>query len=126
MTKPDGWEWLNGLPEEWRPPQELETPTSDPGANLAIRLLSDERLGHGVRVLLGQWIAERSLLTLWFMGDSGGEWVNLRREAELAILDADHQHAVYDAWTSRSGLAEALREAVRALAAARGEEPGTW
>jgi hypothetical protein len=97
MTKPDGWEWLNELP--------------------------DERLGHDVRVLLGQWIAERSLLTLWFMGDSGGAWVNLRREAELAILDSDHQHAVYDAWISRSGLAEALQGAVRALATARGAEP---
>ncbi|MGW6930033.1 hypothetical protein ACWGE0_08160 [Lentzea sp. NPDC054927] len=123
MTKPDGWEWLNELPEEWKPPQELEVPTSDPGANLAIRLLSDERVHHDVRVLLGQWITERSLLTLWFMGDSGGEWVNLRREAELAILDNTHQHAVYDAWTSRSGLAEALQEAVRALATARGAEP---
>jgi hypothetical protein len=123
MKEPDGWGWLDELPDEWRPPQELEAPTSDPGANLAIRLLSDERLGHDVRVLLGQWIAERSLLTLWVMGDSGGEWVNLRLETEMAILDNAHQHAVYDAWTSRSGLAEALQEAVRALATARGAEP---
>jgi hypothetical protein len=122
MKEPDGWEWIYELPDEWKPPQELEAPTFDPGANLAIRLLSEEGIGHEVRALIGQWIAERSLLTLWFLRDMGGERGNLRLEAELATLDNAHQHAVYDAWTSRSGLAEALQEAVRALAAARGVE----
>ncbi|GAA3681638.1 hypothetical protein GCM10022267_80530 [Lentzea roselyniae] len=98
MKEPDGWEWVDELPDEWRPPQELEAPTNDPGTNLAIRLLSDDKtVGHNVRVLVGQWIAERSLLTLWFLGDMGGARGRIRLEAELAALDSNLQHAVYDA-----------------------------
>ncbi|MET9230418.1 hypothetical protein [Lentzea sp. NPDC003310] len=123
MKEPDPWGWLDELPDEWKPPQELEAPTSDPGVNLAIRLLSDERLDHDVQVLIGQWIAERSLLTLWFLGERHGARGNMKVEAELAYLDNTHQHAVFDAWTSRFGVADALREAIRALAAARGAEP---
>lgn len=123
MEEPDPWAWLGELPDEWRPPEELEVPTSDPGANLAIKLLSDGGLDHDVRVLIGKWIAERSLLTLWFLDEKYGAYGNIKLEAELAHLDNTHQHAVYEAWVARSGLAEALEEAVRALASARGAEP---
>lgn len=136
--------WLSEVPDEWEPPGELLEPSSSVEANLAIRMLSCDYLGHEVRVLLGRFIAEHSLFTLWFLREVKTVQHGLKEAAALAGLPLEQNRAVYEAWkrfedvsamqaaeellgemrqAAREGLAAALRAGIAALSRARKANP---
>ncbi|MDG4802940.1 hypothetical protein [Micromonospora sp. WMMD980] len=92
------FDWLSELPDEWKPPGELLEPSKSVEANLAIRMLSCDYLGHEVLVLLGRFIAEHSLFTLWFLKEGKALQRGLKETAILAGLPLEQTRAVYEAW----------------------------
>ncbi|MER5336943.1 hypothetical protein [Micromonospora sp. NPDC002717] len=104
------FDWLSEVPDEWEPPSELLEPSRSVEANLAIRMLSCDYLGHEVRVLLGRFIAEHSLFTLWFLKEGKTSQHGLKEAATLAGLPLEQTRAVYEAWR-RFDEVSAMKEA---------------
>lgn len=92
------FDWLSEVPDEWEPPGELLEPSRSVEANVAIRMLSCDYLGHEVRVLLGGFIAEHSLFALWFLRERKASWHGLKEVAVLAGLPLEQTRTVYEAW----------------------------
>lgn len=67
MPMPQGWEWLDDLPDEWEAPPDLQSPTPYPEVNLEIQLLSCEFLGFEVRAAIGRFVAEEAFYGLRFV-----------------------------------------------------------
>jgi hypothetical protein len=137
-------DWLSEVPDEWEPPGELLKPSSSVEANLAIRMLSCDYLGHEVRVLLGRFIAEHSLFTLWFLREVKTPQRGLKEAAILAGLPLEQNRAVYETWkrfenvsamqeadeilrerrqAAREELSAALRAGIATLSQARKANP---
>lgn len=94
----DDFDWLSEVLDEWEPPGELLEPSRSVVANLAIRMLSCDYLGHEVLVLLGRFIAEHSLFTLWFLKEGKASQRGLKEAAILAGLPRRQTRVVYEAW----------------------------
>ncbi|MEW2445874.1 hypothetical protein [Micromonospora marina] len=92
------FDWLSEVPDEWEPPGELLEPSKSVETNLAIRMLSCDYLGHEVLVLLGRFIAENSLFTLWFLKEGKASQRGLKETAILAGLPLEQTRVVYEAW----------------------------
>ncbi len=111
------------MPGEWEPPADLCKPTRYPEANLAIRLLSCEILGHEVYVSLGRFITEHSLYTIWFMHEVKGAGQGIKESMLLAEVPLEQTRIVYEAWKEFERIDEldapneVLRERRRAVAA---------
>jgi hypothetical protein len=97
------FEWLNDIPDEWEPPEELLEPTGDIVANLAIKMLRCEFLGHRVRILLGQFIAEQSLFTVWFLSERK-HGAGAKEAVELTLVPSEQVRVVYEAWQRFDGV----------------------
>jgi len=80
------FDWILELPDGWEPPDELRTPSMSIEANLAIRMLSCDYLGHEVRVLLGRFITEHSLFTLWYLREAKSSRYGLKETLMLGGL----------------------------------------
>lgn len=98
MPVPEGWEWLNDLPKEWETPPELLEPTGDPEANLVIRILSSEVLGHEVRAAVGRFVTEHALFTIWFFDNVKRSDRGMKESALLSQIPAEETQNVYEAW----------------------------
>lgn len=144
MPAPRGWEWFDELPEEWEPPEELLSPSNSPEHNLAILMLSCDVLGRDVCALIGRFITEQSLFTLWFLRDVKRSGRDLKEAALISGIGHHWTRQVYEAWMrfysstktegpnegvrtliveARAELAKALQNAVDALAAVRTDVP---
>jgi hypothetical protein len=139
MSLPEGWEWLDELPD-WDPPQELRGPANSVALNLAIKMLSCDILSNDVCALVGEFVTEYSLFNGWFLRDAKGASGDERQLAQVAGIGQEQTRSVYEAWerfnvattadgpneevrqliqSRRDELAVALNEAVEALSAAR-------
>jgi|HigsolmetaAR206D_1030411.scaffolds.fasta_scaffold01205_14 hypothetical protein len=92
------FDWILELPDGWEPPDELRTPSMSIEANLAIRMLSCDYLGHEVRVLLGRFITEHSLFTLWYLREAKSSRYGLKETLMLGGLPREQTRVVYEAW----------------------------
>jgi len=95
---PEGWGWLEDLPDEWEAPAELGAPTPYPEVNLAIKLLSCEFLGFEVRVAIGRFVSEEALYDLWFLENLGTAGWGARQSALLREVPMEQTRIVYEAW----------------------------
>ncbi|GAB1644303.1 hypothetical protein KRMM14A1259_47260 [Krasilnikovia sp. MM14-A1259] len=128
MPMPQGWEWLDDLPDEWEAPPDLQIPTPYPEVNLAIRLLSCEFLDFGIRAAIGRFITEEALYDLWFVDHLESAGWDARRSALLREVPMEHTRTVYEAWKELDSinqldapnavLLNRRREAITALGAA--------
>ncbi|GAA1020278.1 hypothetical protein Aple_078810 [Acrocarpospora pleiomorpha] len=122
MPIPEGWEWLNELPEEWETPPDLQTPTNNLEANLVIKMLSCEILGQDVRAAIGGFISAQALYTMWFFDDVKSSGRGMREVTLLAVFPTEQTRDVYKAWKrfervgEQEGRDEVLRD--RRIAAA--------
>lgn len=98
MPVPEGEEWLDEAQEEWETPVDLQSPTRYAEANLAIKLLSCEFLGHEVRVALGRFISEYSLYTVWFHREVKRSGFSVKETTFLLGLPSEQTRIVYEAW----------------------------
>lgn len=140
---PEGWEWLDELAGEWHPPEELHGPSNSTQINLAIRILSCDAVTLEIRSLAGRFISESADFTRWYAEEVKASDRDISEAAHLSQLPKRQAALVYGTWkefcgamesegssdevgrrvsASRSSLADALRRAVEALAAARREE----
>jgi len=106
MPTPEGWEWLNDLPEEWRTPLDLLEPTADPDTNLVIRILSCEILGHEVRAAVGRFVTEQALFTIWFLDDVKGSGRGMKESTLLSQIPIEQTRTVYEAWKKFEGIGD--------------------
>jgi hypothetical protein len=133
---PEGLEWWNELPDEWELPDELLEPARSPERNLAIKMLACDVLGLDVGVLVGRFVTEQSLFTIWFLREVKGSPGRGEKAAILSGLSLDWTRQVYEAWKrfeestksegpndevrslvleSRASLARVLKKSVEAL-----------
>ncbi|GAA3435188.1 hypothetical protein [Kutzneria kofuensis] len=91
------FEWIDEIPDGWEPPVDLLGPSQDVVANLAIKMLTCDYLGHQVLVLVGRFIAEHSLFTMWFLRE-GKAAVGAREALLLTLLPMEQVRIVYEAW----------------------------
>jgi hypothetical protein len=107
----DGWDWLLELPRDWERPEDLRGPTKSHELNLAILMLSSEKIGNDSIELVGAFVSEVARFNRWFDSKAKGE----QSERDLAKLYLLHQactRRVYEAWS-------AYREAMPSLGGAR-------
>jgi hypothetical protein len=97
------FEWLDDVPDEWEPPIDLLEPSRDPIANLAIKMLSCDHLGHRALALVGQFVAEHSLFTLWFL-DEGKSKLSAKESLLLTLVPMEQARVVYEAWLRFDGV----------------------
>lgn len=115
MPLPEGWEWLDDLPDEWEYPPELEAPTPFPETNLVIKIVSCKYIGHDVRAAVGRFVSEHAIYTIWLteVKGSGGTAKDM---AVLGNIQQEQTRRAYEAWKAFddvSGLSapnEVLRE----------------
>lgn len=124
------------MSDYWEPPAELLGPVQSIESNLAILILSSPTVGHEALVLLGRFISEQSLFTLWFLKDVKGSNRELADVLNLTTFGEAQTKVVYDAWkeyeraiklrlgrekviAAEEKLVEALRSAVDALVKVR-------
>lgn len=99
MSMPQGWEWLDDVPNEWEAPPELQNPTPYLEVNLAIRLLSCDFLGFDVRVEIGRFVTEEALYDIWFVENVQSAGWEMKRTALLREVPVEQARIVYGAWT---------------------------
>lgn len=97
MSLPEGWEWLDELPE-WEPPQELMGPAKSVELNLAIRMLSCDILGKNICALVGRFVTEQSLFTIWFLRDVKGSGRDIRELALISNISWEQTRLVFESW----------------------------
>lgn len=137
VAQPEGWEWLNELPDEWVPGDDIREPTRIPSVNLAITMLASQRLGNDIIELVGMLIKENARYSTWFASSAKAGVGSDRDLALLSMLGHEQTRLVYEAWTSYAaafessgGLAaacdaqyaklrDALRDAISTLSEAR-------
>ncbi|WP_331742261.1 hypothetical protein [Streptomyces sp. NBC_01006] len=95
MSLPPSWGWLDGIPDEWDPPEELLTPSSSIENNLAIKILSSELIGAKISEWTGRFVVEQSLLSVWLHEAKQGD-------AEMAVRLSgealEQTRLVFEAW----------------------------
>jgi hypothetical protein len=106
MPVPQGWEWLDDLPDEWEAPPDLGVPTPYPEVNLAIRLLSCEFLGFEVRVAIGRFVSEEALYDMWFIENVETASWGMKKSALLREVPMEQARIVYEAWKRFEGVGE--------------------
>jgi hypothetical protein len=142
MSESERSRWLREVRQDWEVPEELLTPATAIESNLAIRILSCDVVGHEVRVLLGHFIAEQSLFTIWFLQEVKNTSVDSEEAILMTGFGDEQTMLVYDAWkklesaigadafagqrvqvlAGAAGLVNALEEAVRKLVGIRSLE----
>ncbi|MEV6595572.1 hypothetical protein AB0M36_01760 [Actinoplanes sp. NPDC051346] len=98
MTLPEGWGWLDDLPEEWVPPAEIREPTSNAALNLTIKMLASQILGNDLIELVGMLIAESARYSIWFGSEAKAKVSSNKELAVLSMLGYEQARLVYDAW----------------------------
>jgi hypothetical protein len=78
MSMSGEWDWLADMSDEWEIPGELEEPTGFPEANMAIKILSCEILGHDVRAAVGRFVTAQALSTICFLEGVKGSEAEMR------------------------------------------------
>ncbi|MFJ1595700.1 hypothetical protein [Streptomyces sp. NPDC088261] len=95
---PEGWEWLDEVPQ-WIIPDELLGPASSPAVNLSIRMLSCNILSKDACALVGRFITESSLFTIWFLEDVKGSSRSMQDVALLLSASNEQTRLVFETWT---------------------------
>ncbi|MFC1429147.1 hypothetical protein ACEZDB_00530 [Streptacidiphilus sp. N1-3] len=98
MARPQGWEWLDDLPDEWEAPSDLQIPTPYPEVNLAIRLLSCDFLGFEVRAAIGRFVTQEALYDIWFLENFEAAGWGMKKAAQLREVPMEQTRIVYEAW----------------------------
>ena len=137
MSLPSEWEWLEEVSHGWEPPAELRGPTGVPKVDLAIAMLSCDRLGNDLIELVGELISEDARFTMWFVQEAKGRVESEKELALLSLVPEEQLEHVYEAWAAymradreaggkvaevqaeRRGLEHALRRAIGRLAEVR-------
>ncbi|WP_327136051.1 hypothetical protein OG311_38980 (plasmid) [Streptomyces sp. NBC_01343] len=140
LSMPEGWEWLDEMPDEWHPPEELKEPSNAAEINLAIQILSCDSVSLEIRALVGRFVTEQSQFTSWFLREVKGSGRDLSEVALISRSPLKQTRLVFEAWkrfqeclnaagrdedlfpkisASKNNLAGALTDAVDALVAAR-------
>lgn len=102
MTLPEGWDWLDELPEEWDPPAEIREPTSNAALNLTIKMLASQILGNDLIELVGMLISESARYSIWFGSEAKMKVSSNKELAILSMLGYEQARLVYDAWLQYS------------------------
>lgn len=98
---PPGWEWLDGLPDEWQPPAELDVPTANWATNLAIIILSDESVGYEVQAAVGRFVMEQAFYMIWYVREFQQPGPRTPKDAALhADVKSEQTRIAYEAWTA--------------------------
>lgn len=97
MSLPEGWEWLDDIPD-WSPPSELEEPTKVHSTNLVIQMLSSESLGNALIDLVGQFLSEKARFNMWFAQEAKRKASSPKELALLGYVYVDQTRRVYEAW----------------------------
>lgn len=95
MSLPPSWGWLDGIPDEWDPPEELLTPSSSIENNLAIKILSSELIGARISEWTGRFVVEQSLLSAWLHEAKQGD---AERAMRLSGEALQQTRLVFEAW----------------------------
>jgi hypothetical protein len=103
---PQGWEWLDDLPDEWEAPPDLQSPTAYPEVNLVIQLLSCEFLGFEVRAAIGHFVAEEALYDMWFVENVETAGWEMKKSALLREVPMEQTRIVYEAWKALDAVGE--------------------
>ncbi|WP_143667181.1 hypothetical protein [Streptomyces sp. ms184] len=140
MSMPPGWEWLDEMPDEWHPPEELKKPSNAAEINLAIQILSCDSVSLEIRALVGRFITEQSHFTSWFLKEVKGSGRDLSEVALISRSPLEQTRLVFEAWkkfqqclgatgrdedlfskisASKNNLAGALNDAADALVESR-------
>lgn len=98
MTVPRDWEWLDGMPDEWEAPRELQDPTPYPEVNLAILLLSCDFLSFEVRAAIGHFIVEEAQYDMWFVENFETAGWGTKKSAQLREVPMEQARIIYEAW----------------------------
>jgi hypothetical protein len=98
MEYPEGWDWLNSIPDEWIPPPEIRGPASSPMINLMIKLLESRIIGNDTIELVGTLIAEKSRFSMWFAVEAKVKVSSNEELARLSLLGHVGARSIYDAW----------------------------
>ncbi len=98
MARPQGWEWLDELPDEWEAPSDLQSPTPYPEVNLTIQLLSCDFLGFEVRAAIGRFVTQEALYDIWFVENVEAAGWGMKRTAQLREVPMEQTRIVYEAW----------------------------
>ncbi|MFY1636230.1 hypothetical protein ACN27F_23655 [Solwaraspora sp. WMMB335] len=106
MSMPQGWEWLEDLPDEWEAPPDLQTPTPYPEVNLVIRLLSCEFLGFEARAAIGRFVTEEALYDMWFIEKVQTAGWEMKKSALLREVPMEQARIVYEAWKVLNAVSE--------------------
>ncbi|WP_410606191.1 hypothetical protein [Amycolatopsis sp. lyj-109] len=95
MELPPGWAWIEDA-DHWDAPEELQKPVPSLNINLAIRMLSRGSLGNEFNVLVGQFISESQMFTMWFRESKGG---HDPRELGRHLIEGNRRtRRAYEAW----------------------------
>jgi len=111
VSRPAGWDWLDEVPDDWVPPEDLSGPTGSVDTDLAIRLLSCEILGPEVRAAVGRFVTEQAQYLLWFLTEG--------RAAGIRALDAPDEVLRQRRVDASAALEITLDKAVDALKSRR-------
>ncbi|MBT2472107.1 hypothetical protein J7E97_30660 [Streptomyces sp. ISL-66] len=95
VSLPPSWGWLDGIPDEWEPPEELLTPSSSIENNLAIKILSSELVGAKISEWTGRFVVEQSLLSAWLHQAKQGDAEMAMRLSGEALQQT---RLVFEAW----------------------------
>ncbi|MFD7631533.1 hypothetical protein ACFV7Q_36930 [Streptomyces sp. NPDC059851] len=107
MSMPEGWEWLEEMPDEWHPPEELRGPSNAAAINLAIQILACDVVSLEIQALVGRFIIEQSQFTSWFLREVKGAGRDLREVALISQSSLKQTRLVFEAW-------KALQESLNA------------
>ncbi|GLW58990.1 hypothetical protein Kpho01_70000 [Kitasatospora phosalacinea] len=95
MSLPPNWGWLDGIPDEWEPPEELLTPSNSIENNLAIKILSSELVGAEISEWTGRFVVEQSLVLAWLHQAKQGDAEMAMRLSGEAL---EQTRLVFEAW----------------------------
>lgn len=109
MAFPDGWEWLQEVPDEWEPPAELRTPTALPRINLPLQMLAMDILSNDSIDLVGQFISESARFNVWFATVAKGSGRTPKELAMVGQAPGNQLRKVYEAWKDFRGAYERCR-----------------
>lgn len=105
--------------DDWEPPVELLKPVQSISSNLAIMILSSPTVGHEIKVLLGRFISEQSMFTIWFTENVKGGGRDFSDVLALSGFGDEQTRIVYSAWKGYEKSVEAKMGRENVVAAAR-------
>ncbi|MEW2417717.1 hypothetical protein AB0953_28905 [Streptomyces sp. NPDC046866] len=120
MSIPPSWGWLDEVPDEWDPPEELLAPSNSIENNLAIKILSCEVVGAEISEWTGRFVMEQSIHSAWLYKVKQSD---AERAVRLSGAALEQTRLVFEAWKplelilSPRGAIPGGRDEVRQLAA---------